>query len=190
MRTNRAWYWLAAGVLALGLNGAYQDGEFGWAHCLVDRSLSWLQRASERGHELAAMAEIMLGRTSQASERAEAAVDRSEAALDRTHARFEALRTRVVCERIANAHRKMAMEQVEHALRRADVQRKLAGAQAKMNQVRVVAFEREASGNCPGVPRVVMMSPMPRIDLNLPDIQIRDLGEIHHRSDSKTSEPI
>ena len=190
MRTNRAWYWLAAGVLALGLNGAYQDGEFGWAHCLVDRSLSWLQRASERGHELAAMAEIMLGRTSQASERAEAAVDRSEAALDRTHARFEALRTRVVCERIANAHRKMAMEQVEHALRRADVQRKLAGAQAKMNQVRVVAFEREASGNCPGVPRVVMMSPMPRIDPNLPDIQIRDLGEIHHRSDSKTSEPI
>ena len=31
MTSNRAWYWLAAGVLALGLNGAYQDGEFSWA---------------------------------------------------------------------------------------------------------------------------------------------------------------
>jgi hypothetical protein len=191
MTSNRAWYWLAAGVLALGLNGAYQDGEFSWAHCLVDRSMSSLQRGAERGHELLAMAEIMLGRTPEAAERAEAAVDRSEAVLDRTQARLEALKTKVVCERIANAHRKMAMEQVERALSSADVQRKLARAQAKMNQVRVVGLEREASRNCPGISRVVMMRPIPRIDLpNLPDIRIPDLGEIQHGSDSNAGGPI
>ena len=38
MRSEKAWYWLAAGVLALGLNGAYQDGLFGRAHFLANRA--------------------------------------------------------------------------------------------------------------------------------------------------------
>lgn len=61
MASEKAWYWLAAGVLALGLNGAYQDGQFAWAHRLADRSCSLLERVSERGDRLVAMGEILLG---------------------------------------------------------------------------------------------------------------------------------
>jgi hypothetical protein len=34
---TQAWGWLAAGIVALGLNGFYQDGGFEWAHQVVDR---------------------------------------------------------------------------------------------------------------------------------------------------------
>ena len=49
MTSEKAWYWLAAGVLALGLNGAYQDGQFGWVHGIADRSTEIVERASMRG---------------------------------------------------------------------------------------------------------------------------------------------
>lgn len=37
MKTTPVWRWLAAGVLALGLNGWYQDGGAPWAHVLVQQ---------------------------------------------------------------------------------------------------------------------------------------------------------
>jgi hypothetical protein len=37
MKTTQAWAWLAAGVLALGLNGFYQDGGAAWAHRIAER---------------------------------------------------------------------------------------------------------------------------------------------------------
>lgn len=37
MKTTQAWGWLAAGVLALGLNGFYLDGGAQWAHRAVER---------------------------------------------------------------------------------------------------------------------------------------------------------
>jgi len=37
MRSKQAWGWLAAGVVALGLNGFYQDGGAAWAHRMVDQ---------------------------------------------------------------------------------------------------------------------------------------------------------
>ncbi len=36
MKTTQGWGWLAAGVLALGLNGIYQDGGAAWAHRIVE----------------------------------------------------------------------------------------------------------------------------------------------------------
>ena len=35
MKTTRAWRWLAAGVLALGMNWWYHDGRAQWAHVVV-----------------------------------------------------------------------------------------------------------------------------------------------------------
>jgi len=37
MKTNQAWGWLAAGVLAAGLNASYHDGGLPWAHQIADR---------------------------------------------------------------------------------------------------------------------------------------------------------
>jgi hypothetical protein len=37
MNTTKGWGWLTAGVLALGLNGIYQDGGAVWAHRIASR---------------------------------------------------------------------------------------------------------------------------------------------------------
>src|SRR5437870_6319417 len=37
MKTNQAWGWLVAGVLAAGLNASYHDGGLQWAHRVADR---------------------------------------------------------------------------------------------------------------------------------------------------------
>ena len=46
---KQGWYWLAAGVMALGLNGAYHEGGAEWAHRFVNRSAAVVALAS--GHE-------------------------------------------------------------------------------------------------------------------------------------------
>lgn len=40
MASKKAWYWLAAGVLALGLNSEYQSGKFQCIHHYVDQGLT------------------------------------------------------------------------------------------------------------------------------------------------------
>ncbi|HEY6935931.1 MAG TPA: hypothetical protein VI424_02195 [Terriglobales bacterium] len=45
---TQAWYWLAAGVLALGLNGYYQDGGLQQIHRLADTALTTI--AETRAH--------------------------------------------------------------------------------------------------------------------------------------------
>lgn len=37
MSTTKGWGWLAAGILALGLNGIYHDGGAVWAHRIANR---------------------------------------------------------------------------------------------------------------------------------------------------------
>lgn len=37
MKTNQAWGWLAAAVVAAGLNASYHDGGLRWAHQMVSR---------------------------------------------------------------------------------------------------------------------------------------------------------
>ena len=96
MRTDKAWYWLAAGVLALGLNGAYQDGQLGWAHVLAEPGAAPLLELRE------------------------------PQAFGHTQAAIERIQNRIVCDRVARAQRQMAMAQVREQLAQARVQQKLA----------------------------------------------------------------
>ena len=45
---KQGWYWLAAGVMALGLNGVYHQGGAEWTHRLVNRSAAVVALASGR----------------------------------------------------------------------------------------------------------------------------------------------
>jgi len=45
---KQGWYWLAAGVMALGLNGVYHQGGADWTHRLVNRSAAVVALASGR----------------------------------------------------------------------------------------------------------------------------------------------
>jgi len=63
MKPIQAWGWLAAGVLALGLNGAYQDGAAAWAHRAIERAVAQttavLALASGRADQFLAEARVL-----------------------------------------------------------------------------------------------------------------------------------
>ncbi|MFZ0759642.1 MAG: hypothetical protein WAM69_06785 [Candidatus Sulfotelmatobacter sp.] len=117
MKTTQAWGWLAAGVLALGLNGFYQDGGLAPAHRIVDgaielvagRSGDLVELASERGERLAERASLVAAWDETASCRLAATVARFQrktawtqsraARIEAMSARQEAAVARVEAER-------------------------------------------------------------------------------------------
>lgn len=105
MASDKAWYWLAAGVLALGINGAYQDGEFQWAHRIADRSAVMVQQVRNEGCRLVAIAETFLGRDSSGFERAQDQLARVQDRL--SHRQMERMQRQM----------EMAQYQVERAQR-------------------------------------------------------------------------
>src|ERR1039458_1068039 len=54
MKSTQAWGWLAAGVMALGLNGFYHDGGAAWAHRAVDQGMAGVSERTEGVVALAA----------------------------------------------------------------------------------------------------------------------------------------
>ena len=56
--TNQAWYWLAAGVLALGLNGYYQDGGLQQVHGLAESALTTIAEARTHFSQAASPAKV------------------------------------------------------------------------------------------------------------------------------------
>ena len=179
MRSEKAWYWLAAGVVALGLNGAYQDGQLGWVHCLADRAAGAVERVAERGLRFVTMAEVMLGRSPEAFGRTESALQR--------------IQTRMACDRAAKAQRQMAMAHMRQRLAEATLQSKMDLARMKMDKVRMMAIDRSNRfRDCPGFSKVVVdMSNLPNIDMSdLPDIQIPDIPEIDLAPRGDSSGPI
>jgi hypothetical protein len=179
MQSQKAWYWLAAGVLALGLNGAYQDGQLGWVHCLADRVAGSIERVSERGVHFVTMAEVMLGR--------------SPGTFSRTEAALQKIQSKAACARVARVQRQVAMAQVRQQLAEADIQRKMDLARMKMDTVRAITIDRtNRFRDCPGFSKVVVdMADMPNIDIsNLPDIQMSDIPEIDLGARSGSNGPI
>ncbi|HKH98660.1 MAG TPA: hypothetical protein VJ999_06085 [Candidatus Sulfotelmatobacter sp.] len=73
MKPIQAWGWLAAGVLALGLNGAYQDGAAEWARRaiepVVQRTTAVLALASGRADQFLAEARALMARDETVSPR-------------------------------------------------------------------------------------------------------------------------
>jgi hypothetical protein len=140
---TQAWTWLTAGVLALGLNGFYQDGGAAWAHRLVDRGIAMADRseavlalATGRADWFMAKAKVVTAREETESCRVAAAMARVQTKMARTQggfAQFEAMSDRQ-----------------EAALARLEANR--ARIEAKVARVRFapVAFEPEIHVVCPG----------------------------------------
>jgi hypothetical protein len=95
---TQAWGWLAAGVLALGLNGMYQDGGAAWAHRIIervaDRSATFGDMASDRVGRLMEGASLVSAREQSTSCRLNTAMARVQTTMARTQtgmAHFEAM---------------------------------------------------------------------------------------------------
>jgi hypothetical protein len=92
MKTTQGWGWLAAGVLALGLNGFYQDGGLAGAHQIVDaaiarvadRSMALADLGSEQVERVMERANLVAARDEVASCRLAAAVARFQGKIART----------------------------------------------------------------------------------------------------------
>ncbi|HST12061.1 MAG TPA: hypothetical protein VLL05_16920 [Terriglobales bacterium] len=183
MRSEKAWYWLAAGVLALGLNGAYQDGQLGWAHVVADRATAAVERVNVRGQRFLAMAEIMLGSNN----------DTFSNSFSHAENVLERVQNKIVCDRVAHAQRQIAMAHVREQLTQARVQQKVAMAQMKWNKMRMISIDRANEfNNCAGFSKVVVNVPdLPKIDLsNIPDIQVPDVPDFDSMGGSHDNGPI
>lgn len=93
MKANQAWGWLAAGVLAAGLNANYYDGGFQWAHRLADRvgqnSAAVLALASGQADQFLTEARMLSARN--ASCPLSATLARVQTRIARAQAGFEVL---------------------------------------------------------------------------------------------------
>jgi hypothetical protein len=100
MKTTQAWGWLAAGVLALGLNGIYHDGGGEWAHRTVSRIIDQVSErtepilalASGRADLFLAKSRMGAAREETASCRFATAVARSQTRMARQRAGFDQVR--------------------------------------------------------------------------------------------------
>jgi hypothetical protein len=110
MKTKQAWAWLAAGVLAAGLNANYYDGGLAWAHRVRERvghsSQAVLALAGEKAAPFFWEARLLTTRPETAScrwatamARVQATIARSEADLDREGAREDAQLARLEVNR-------------------------------------------------------------------------------------------
>ena len=79
MGSGKAWYWLAVGILALGLNSEYQSGRLHWARQATDQSLALMERATDQTMHYVTLAEVMLGDNPAEFRPAQAAVARVQA---------------------------------------------------------------------------------------------------------------
>ena len=103
MKTNRAWGWLAAGVLAAGLNASYYDGGFQWAHQIADRvgqhSAAVLARATGRADQFLAEARLLTARNEAVSCPWSTAVARVQSRIAHSQGRFEVMSAREEAQR-------------------------------------------------------------------------------------------
>lgn len=93
MKTNQAWGWLAAGVLAAGLNASYYDGGLQWAHRVADRVVQHseivLAQATGRTDQFLAEARMLTAHNEAASCPWSTAVTRVESRIARSQRRFD-----------------------------------------------------------------------------------------------------
>lgn len=84
MKSKQAWGWLVAGVLALGLNGFYQDGGAVWAHRAVNQVFAGVTDQAEPVLALAAgRADWFMAKTNMLAEREETTTCRFATSLAR-----------------------------------------------------------------------------------------------------------
>ena len=166
MKTTQAWGWLASGVLALGLNGVYQDEGTVWVHRnldgmvarIADRSGAVLALATGRTDWFMAKANLAAARNEGASCRVAAAVSRFQARMTRTQtgmAQFEAMSAR---------------EQAQ--LARLEANR--ARLEAQVARIRFIPADFKMAEIPPVCPRVRV-----KVRLNLPQPQVKIPPDVH-----------
>ncbi len=173
MKTTQGWGWLAAGVLALGLNGFYQDGGAAWAHRAVDAAV---ERVAERAGAVSGLASEGVERLVEAAGRVTARDETASCPLTTAMAR---LLTRIARTRGGMARFEAISARHEAAVARVEAER--ARIEARVARVRLspMAFNEieihravcprlrvdVPRVNIPRVPMVEIPAPAVRVDM-------------------------
>jgi len=158
MKTTKAWGWLAAGVLAAGLNAAYHDGGLVWAHRVADRfehvSEAVLALASGSGDRF--FTEVRL-----AGGHDEAAFGGVDAALAQVQAKLADSEAGIARVDAMSARQQAQLARVQAV--RARIEARIAARSARCRLAPAIApaaFVRMPV--LPACPRVRVIPPMPR----------------------------
>jgi hypothetical protein len=130
---NKAAYWIALGVLALGLNSEYQRGRLPELHRLAERTNAVLCRISARAQQTLALARLMTDRSQFATDDLLASADENEMVQDekellsdRVRDRAELFREQVQDEIRSRADIVLTSAEIERIQLRSDSEFRLA----------------------------------------------------------------
>ena len=166
MKTNQAWGWLAAGVLAAGLNASYYDGGLQWAHRIADRvtdqSQTVMALASGRASLFLAEARMIAARDQSESCPWSRAVARVQSRIDRSQSQFDRFE--------AMSERKQAQ------FARLEANRASMEAQITAHATR---FRIATAAFAPSTSKVMTLPVVcPRVRLNIPNLQMGEMPDI------------
>jgi hypothetical protein len=152
---SQAWGWLTAGVLALGLNGFYQDGGAAWAHRAVDRVVGQVADKSEAVLALAAgRADWFAAKSDMLAERNETGSCRVAAMMARVQSHFARAQSSAARFEVMTARREAALARME--ANRARLEARMAG----------LRF----------VPAALTPSVCPRVRISIPRVHVETMS--------------
>jgi hypothetical protein len=173
MKATQGWAWLAAGVMALGLNGVYQDGGAAWAHRAIDGVVA---RVASRSEAVLALA---TGRADWFFAKANLGVARSETASCKLATAVARVQTRMVREQSGTVQFDAMSAREEAALARLEANRARIEAQVARIRIAPVAFSMAKIPvvscrqvrldippvNVPRLPMIRIPAPVVRVEL-------------------------
>ena len=164
---NQAWYWLAAGVLALGLNGYYQDGGFQGLHRLATGTTLAVNDARVQIGQIATLAEVAMADHAQGRcERPAPAVFAVKAVAipGGTQARLAQLQEHLEIMQAARVQARMA--RLQDVIARSEMQR----AQVEIQNGRIAVLSDQGQVR-------VTLPPLPRVQVSMPQGPVVDVSE-------------
>ena len=169
--TNNAWYWLAAGVLALGLNGYYQDGGLTGLHRLTTCARTRVAEARMQFSQMATLAEVSMAdharlRCERSAPAPSAVVAVSTSVPPQVQARLADLQTRL--ETVETARLEARVERLQQVMARREMRR--AQVELQNGRIAVITDQGQVQVALPPLPHVeVIVPPGPLVDVNDPN---------------------
>jgi hypothetical protein len=151
---NNAAYWIAVGVLALGLNSEYRQGNFVALHRIAQRADSLFGRITTRAEATLAVARFLTSREGAvtdtlvaSSDEAEMARDRAEMLRERAQDQAEILRDGVRDRVLDEIRARADVMRARAEIRRAQIERVQLRARSRFGLANLGS--RGVSGVCP-----------------------------------------